>query len=196
MDELKRITAANIIALRTWAGMTQLELAEQLNYSDKSVSKWERGLGCPDISLLRELAGLLRVDVRSLLTGELNESERDGGNMRRIRFYVCPVCGNVVTMTGEAQVSCCGRTLEAMKPVPCDEAHAIRVTPMDGGTHIEFDHGMSKAHHIRFVAAVGFDRVLLVRLYAEQGSELRMPYMPRATYYIGCSQDGLFTCQA
>ena len=190
------ILADKIVQLRKKNGWSQEELAAQLNVSRQAVSKWERGLGCPDISLLRELAGLLRVDVRSLLTGELNESERDGGNMRRIRFYVCPLCGNVVTMTGEAQVSCCGRTLEAMKPVPCDEAHAIRVTPMDGGTHIEFDHGMSKAHHIRFVAAVGFDRVLLVRLYAEQGSELRMPYMPRATYYIGCSQDGLFTCQA
>ena len=194
MDNVK--TGRLIRQLRTERRMTQLQLAERLHVSDKAISKWERGLGCPDISLLRELAVLLRVDVRSLLTGELNESDRDGGNMRRIRFYVCPVCGNVITMTGEAQVSCCGRTLEAMKPVPCDEAHAIRVTPMDGGTHIEFDHGMSKAHHIRFVAAVGFDRVLLVRLYPEQGSELRMPYMPRATYYIGCSRDGLFTCHA
>ena len=189
-------TGALIRQLRVSKGMTQREIARQLMVSEQAVSKWERGLGCPDISLLRELAVLLRVDVRSLLIGELNESERDGGNMRRIRFYVCPACGNVVTMTGEAQVSCCGRTLEAMKPVPCDEAHAIRMTLMDGEMHIAFDHGMSKAHHIRFVAAVGFDRVLLVRLYPEQGSELRMPYLPRATYYIGCSQDGLFTCQA
>ena len=194
MDNEK--TGRLICSLRKEMGLTQKQLADMMNISDKAVSKWERGLGCPDISLLRELAVLLCVDVRSLLTGELNESERDGGKMRRIRFFVCPVCGNVVTTTGEAQVSCCGRTLEAMKPVPCDEAHAIRVTPMDGGTHIEFDHGMSKAHHIRFVAAVGFDRVLLVRLYPEQGSELRMPYLPRATYYIGCSQDGLFTCPA
>ena len=193
MDNVK--TGRLIRQLRTERRMTQLQLAERLHVSDKAISKWERGLGCPDISLLRALAALLDVDVRSLLSGEMNESGRDGGNMRRIRFFVCPVCGNVVTTTGEAQVSCCGRTLEAMKPVPCDEAHAIRVTPMDGGTHIEFDHGMSKAHHIRFVAAVGFDRVLLVRLYPEQGSELRMPYMPRATYYIGCSRDGLFTCQ-
>ena len=112
-------TGALIRQLRVSKGMTQREIAQKLMVSEQAVSKWERGLGCPDISLLRELAGLLRVDVRSLLTGELNESERDGGNMRRIRFYVCPVCGNVVTMTGEAQVSCCGRTLEAMKPVPC-----------------------------------------------------------------------------
>lgn len=187
---------ALIRQLRVSKGMTQREIAQQLRVSEQAVSKWERALGCPDISLLRELAALLDVDVRSLLSGELNESDKDGGNMRRIRFYVCPVCGNVVTMTGEAQVSCCGRTLEAMKPVPCDEAHAIRITPMDGETHIEFDHGMSKEHHIRFVAAVGFDRVMLVRLYPEQGSELRMPCLPRATYYIGCSQDGLFTCKS
>lgn len=95
-------TGALIRQLRVSKGMTQREIARQLMVSEQAVSKWERGLGCPDISLLRELAVLLCVDVRSLLTGELNESDRDGGNMRRIRFYVCPVCGNVITMTGEA----------------------------------------------------------------------------------------------
>lgn len=186
---------ALIRQLRVGKKMTQREAAQRLRVSEQAVSKWECGLGCPDISLLREVAALLDVDVRSLLSGELNESEKDGGNMRRIRFYVCPVCGNVITATGEAQVSCCGRALEAMKPAPCDEAHALRIAPMDGEMHIEFDHGMSKEHHIRFVAAVSYDRVLLVRLYPEQGSELRMPYLPRATYYAGCSRDGLFTCQ-
>ena len=64
--------------------------------------------------------------------------------------------------------------------------------PVDGETYITFEHGMEKEHHIRFVACVGYDRVLLVRLYPEQGSELRMPYMPRGTYYVMCSRDGLF----
>ena len=188
MDATK--VGALIRQLRTGKGMTQRDIAQRLMVSEQAVSKWERALGCPDISLLRELARLLDVDVRSLLSGELKESDKDGGNMRRIRFYVCPVCGNVITMTGEAQVSCCGRALEA-----CDAAHAIRLTPMEDEMHIAFDHGMSKEHHIRFVAAVGFDRVMLVRLYPEQGSELRMPYLPRATYYVACSRDGLFTCK-
>lgn len=113
--------------------------------------------------------------------------------MKRIQFYVCPVCGNVITATGSAQVSCCGRALEAMKAQPCDEAHTVKLTPMDGEMHIGFDHGMEKVHHIRFIAIAGYDRVLLIRLYPEQGSETRAPYLPRATYYIGCSQDGLFT---
>lgn len=191
MDAIK--VGALIKKLRAEKGMTQRELAEKLSVSEQAVSKWERAAGCPDISLLGALSKALDVDVRSLLTGEMAVSERNGGNMRRIRFYVCPVCGNVITMTGDAQVSCCGKVLEAMKPMPCDEAHSIRLQPMDGEMYISFDHGMSKGHHIQFIALVGFDRVLLVRLYAEQGSELRVPYMPRATYYIGCSKDGLFT---
>ena len=113
--------------------------------------------------------------------------------MNRIRFYVCPVCGNVITTAGDAQISCCGRTLEAMKPAPCDEAHQLRLSPMDGEIYAAFDHAMDKTHFIRFIACVGFDRVLLVRLYPEQGSETRLPYLPRCTYYVGCSRDGLFT---
>lgn len=193
MDERK--TGALIRRLRLEKGLTQLQLAQRLHVSDKAVSKWERAQGCPDVSLLPALSDALGVNIGSLLCGALDQGERNGGNMRRIRFYVCPECGNVVAMTGEAEVSCCGRTLEAMKPVPCDEAHAIRIEPMDGETYLSFGHEMSKAHHIRFVACVGYDRVLLVRLYPEQGGELRMPYIPHGTYYIGCSRDGLFTCR-
>ena len=68
MDELKRITAANIIALRTWAGMTQLELAEQLNYSDKSVSKWERGESIPDVYVLKRMGEIFGVSVDYLVS--------------------------------------------------------------------------------------------------------------------------------
>lgn len=188
-----RKTGALIRRLRMEKGMTQRELAQQLNVSEQAVSKWERALGCPDVSLLSDLARVLRVDVRSLLAGEKNESIQDGGNMRRIQFYVCPVCGNVITATGSAQISCCGSMLEALEPQPCDAAHAIRLEPMDGEMYISFDHGMSKEHYIRFIAIAGYDRVLLIRLYPEQGSETRAPYLPRATYYVGCSRDGLFT---
>lgn len=53
MDELKLIFASNLIRLRTAAGMTQAELGEQLNYSDKSISKWERGEAIPDAAVLQ-----------------------------------------------------------------------------------------------------------------------------------------------
>ena len=61
MDELKLIFASNLIRLRTAAGMTQAELGEQLNYSDKSISKWERGEAIPDAMVLKRMSELFGV---------------------------------------------------------------------------------------------------------------------------------------
>lgn len=68
MDELKLATASNIIKLRTGAGMTQAELGERLNYSDKTISKWERAESVPDAFVLRQLAGIFGVSVDYLLS--------------------------------------------------------------------------------------------------------------------------------
>ena len=59
-----------IAKLRKEKGLTQKELADQLHITDRAVSKWERGLGCPDISLLDDLANILGVSISSLLNGE------------------------------------------------------------------------------------------------------------------------------
>ncbi len=67
MDELKLIFASNLIRLRTAAGMTQAELGEQLNYSDKSISKWERGEAIPDAMVLKRMSELFGVTVDYLL---------------------------------------------------------------------------------------------------------------------------------
>ena len=66
--ELKLVFASNLINLRTAAGMTQAELGVQLNYSDKTVSKWERGEAIPDAYVLTELSDLFHVTVDYLLT--------------------------------------------------------------------------------------------------------------------------------
>lgn len=68
MDEIKLAAASNIIKLRTGAGMTQLELGEKLNYSDKTVSKWERGESLPDVYVLSRIAQLFGVTVDYLIT--------------------------------------------------------------------------------------------------------------------------------
>lgn len=69
MDELKTVIASNIIRLRTAAGMTQAELGEKLNYSDKSVSKWERAESAPDIYVIKQMSDLFGVTIDSM-TGE------------------------------------------------------------------------------------------------------------------------------
>ena len=66
MDDLKVITASNIINLRTAKGMTQAELGELLNYSDKSVSKWERAESLPDIKTLKALADFYEITINDL----------------------------------------------------------------------------------------------------------------------------------
>lgn len=68
MDELKIIFASNLIRLRTAAGITQAELGEMLHYSDKSVSKWERGESVPDAYVLKTMAGIFGVSVDYLLS--------------------------------------------------------------------------------------------------------------------------------
>ena len=70
MTDIKAIISKNITELRQKAGMTQLELGEKLNYSDKTISKWERGQTFPDLSRLDELSELLGVAVAYLLTGQ------------------------------------------------------------------------------------------------------------------------------
>ncbi len=68
MDNFKKIVAQNIINLRTSHEMTQAELGEKLNYSDKSISKWERGDALPDAFVLKHIADIFDVSVDYILT--------------------------------------------------------------------------------------------------------------------------------
>ena len=70
MDDLKQIVAKNITELRKKHGITQAELAEKLNYSDKAVSKWERGESIPDVAVLKNIADIFSVKIDYLVTEE------------------------------------------------------------------------------------------------------------------------------
>lgn len=181
--------------LRRESGMTQLELARLLCVTDKAVSKWERGQGCPDVALLGALSDVFHVDVATLLTGALPDGRTEGGNMKRLRFAICPVCGNVVTAAGTVQISCCGRMMEAVIPAKADQSHMPRVEKMDGELCITFDHEMSKEHFLRFVCMITYDRMTLVRLYPEQDALVRMPYARMGKLVWACSCDGLMSAE-
>ena len=73
------------------------------------------------MSLLPELSGILGVNLEDLLAGELDTNDLVGGNMKKLKFYICPQCGNLLTATAEAAVSCCGKKLTAMQPVKAAE---------------------------------------------------------------------------
>jgi len=184
---------ALISKLRKERKMTQRDVAERLCVSPQAVSKWERGIGCPDVSFLPALSELFGVAVERLLAGDLNPAETDGGNMKRIKFYVCPDCGNILTATGGGELHCCGRKLEALKVKPADEEHIAAVQAIEEDWYVTFSHPMDKGHYFRFAAYVTMDRVLLVRLYPEQGGEFRIPQIRGGgKLYLCCSRDGLF----
>jgi len=181
-----------ILGLRKEKDMTQKQLADAMNISDKTISKWERGLGCPDVSLLRGLSEVLNVDIEKILLGDLEPNNADGGNMKKIKFYMCPNCGNTLTSTGESDVSCCGRKLMPLIPKPVDEIHKLTVEEIENDFYITFTHEMSKKHYINFIAYVAYDRVLFIKLYPEQGSEVRFPKMYGGKIYMCCNQHGLW----
>lgn len=181
-----------ILELRKEKNMTQKQLADAMNISDKTISKWERGQGCPDVSLLNELSKILEVNVEKILLGDLNPNQVDAGNIKKIKFYVCQSCNNIITNTGNAEISCCGRKLEALKAKKEDENHKANVKEIDGATNITFDHEMKKSHYISFAAHVSFDRVLMVKLYPEQEAELNIPRMRKGKLYFYCNEHGLF----
>ena len=190
MDQIK--TGKLIRALRTRENMTQLALAERLGVSDKAVSKWERGCGAPDISLLPLLAETLQVSAQALLRGELGENDRTNGDMKKVQIYRCPVCGNLQFSTGEAEVHCCGRKVERLAARESDAAHRLEVSLSDGEWLIAAAHEMRREHHISFVAFLNGDTLVVRKLYPEWDMVTRLPYFAHGLLLWYCTRDGLF----
>ena len=183
-----------ILQLRSERGLTQKNIADALGISNKTVSKWECGLGCPDLNLWPELSVILGVDMAQLMEGEMVQNRPDPGNISRIRFYVCPVCGNVLFSTGSATIHCCGRKLEPLKP-QSEEIPEITVEEMDTDYYVTFDHPMEKGHYLVFAAYVKSDRVTLHRMYPEQEAAVRFPMQRGGKLYAYCNQHGLIRYQ-
>ena len=180
-----------ISQLRKDKGLTQQKLAQALNISNKTVSKWECGLGYPDISLWTDLSTVLDVDMAQMMEGELMINRPDIGNINRIRFYVCPLCKNILSSTASSSILCCGRKLDPLTPQSDDTTPRITTEIFDIDYYFTFDHEMTREHYILFAAYVRSDTVILIRLYPEQNASVRMPYMPSGKLYLYCVNHGL-----
>ena len=187
------VQSETIRALRERKALTQKQLAEKLCISDKTISKWETGKGLPDISLLEDLARALGVSLTELMTGDLQTNENRSANLRRMGFYVCPMCGNVITAVGKGSFSCCGIPLPVQEAQPEDNAHTITVEPVEDEICVTIAHPMTKSHYISFIAWVSNDRAELVKLYPEQDITVRFKKRGHGTVYAYCNRDGLFS---
>ncbi len=189
---MQYITGTTIRRLREAKGLTQKQLAEQLCVSDKTVSKWETGRGLPDISILMELAAALGVSVPELLTGDCQVNGNRSSNMLKTKFYVCPVCGNVIQSVGEGAFSCCGVSLPVLEAEEPDEDHPVSIELSDGDHFVTMEHPMEKSHYISFFCMVYADRAELVKLYPEQSCSARLLKKGRGILYAYCNRHGLF----
>lgn len=180
-----------IKTLRKDKGMTQLELALCLNVTDRAVSKWERGLGCPDISLLTRLSEIFSVDIGSIIEGDMEENEKRSGNMKKTKFYVCPICGNIITASENTNVSCCGRKLEGLEEKKnLDEE--MKIERVDGTElYISSSHPMTKDDFISFFSYVTSDSLLLKKLYPEWGVDIRFPWLGHGKIMWYSEKEGL-----
>lgn len=185
------ITGNTIKNLREKKGLTQAQLAQLVGVSDKAVSKWETAKGLPDITLIEPLAKALSVSVMELFSGDKVANKNVCANILRSKFYVCPICNNVVRAMGDAVISCCGICIPALVAEEADSQHQITIQKVEDEHFITVDHEMTKEHYISFVCYVTGDRVQFVKLYPEGNAETRLQLRDRGILYIYCNKHGL-----
>lgn len=185
------VTGSVIKELREKKRLTQKELAERLCISEKTVSKWETGKGLPDIGILEELSRCLGISIAELLTGELSFNENRPANMKKLCFYMCPVCGNVIQSVGQGDYSCCGIRLPVLEAEKSGPEHEILMDTADQEYYVKMEHPMTKQHYLSFFAYVTSDRVELVKLYPEQNPEVRFCKRGHGILYACCNRHGL-----
>lgn len=119
---------------------------------------------------------------------------------KNVRFYRCPVCGNIVGLIeGNAEnIMCCGKAMELMEANVTDaamEKHVPSWNRVEDEIVVkvgEIEHPMEKEHYIQWIAQVSENRTTRVRLYPEQSTETRFPYIPGSTLYAYCNKHGLW----
>lgn len=117
-----------------------------------------------------------------------------------VRFYICPICGNVIGLIdGDmSRIVCCGRPMERMEANTTDasvEKHVPTYEKIDDEIVVKVgsvEHPMEKDHYIMWIAQVSDNKTIRVRLYPEQSTETRFPYMPGSGIYAYCNKHGLW----
>ena len=187
------VTGEVIKEMRKQKHMTQLQLADHLGVTDKTVSKWENGKGYPDIALLEPIADAFQISVTELISGNRIKNENVSANMLRSKFYVCPICGNAVHAMGDAVIQCHGVQLLPEEAENSDENHMIFIERIEDEYYVRIDHEMTKLHYISFIAATSTDSIQMVKLYPEGNAEAHFKVSRVKKIFFYCNKDGLFS---
>ena len=187
------VTGSVIRELREKNHLTQAELAEKLCVSDKTISKWETAKGYPDLTLLEPIARIFGVSITELISGNTVNNVNVSANMMRSKFYVCPVCGNIIHCMGEAVIHCHGVLLTPSEAEKTDENHKFFIERVEDEYYVRIEHEMTKHHYISFVAALSSDHIQMTKLYPEGNPEVRFKRNGVKKILFYCNRDGLFS---
>lgn len=185
------VTGATIKQLRELKALTQAQLAEKLGVTAKAVSKWETGKGLPDITLIQPLALALGVSVAELLSGEVVQNQNVSSNLLRSKFYVCPLCGNILHAIGNTVINCCGIPLPPLEAEETDAEHPVTIEKVEDEYFVTVPHPMTKEHYISFIAHLTMDRLQMVKFYPEGNAETRFSLRGGGYLYLYCNKHGL-----
>lgn len=144
------------------------------------------------MTLLSQLSNLFGVNLEDLLAGELDTNAFVGGNMKQLKFYICPQCGNLITATAEAAISCCGKKLSAIQPKKAEDNEKLSVELIENEYFISSDHEMTREHHISFVSLLTGDSLILRKQYPEWDLQTRIPRLAHGILMWHCTKHGLF----
>ena len=145
-----------------------------MGLSDRTISKWERGHGCPDISLISQLSEILGVEIKEILSGDITENDRVRGNMKNSKYFICKSCGNIVISTGGGSISCCGRKLEEMEAKKASPEQRLIVEDVEDEWFISSEHPMTKDNYIFFVAYATGEKLEIIKQYPEWNLQVRI----------------------
>ncbi len=112
--------------------------------------------------------------------------------MKNAKYYVCPICHNIVVATGQASINCCGSELTALEPQKASGEHTLNVENIENEWYITSKHPMEKEHYISFVAMATGERINIVKQYPQWDLQTRIFNRGRATLLFYCSEHGLF----
>ena len=113
--------------------------------------------------MLEPIADAFAISVTELISGTTVSNANVSANMLRSKFYICPVCDNVIHTMGEAVIHCHGVQLAPAIPEETDEHHKIFIEKVEDEYFVRIDHDMTKKHYISFIAAASSDRMKMVK---------------------------------
>ena len=111
--------------------------------------------------------------------------------MKKLRFYVCRECGNIVTATSEAAVTCCGSRLEAIEPRKAEESEKLNIENTGSELYITSCHEMTKEHYISFAAYQSDSTFMMFKQYPEWPMQARLPIFRTGRLVWYCDKCGL-----